>query len=584
MRAERLGKYQLVSHLASGGMASVYLARVSGPGGFQRHVVLKTLRTRHLADDTLVPMFLDEARLVAALHHQHIAQVFDVGSDDGTYYLAMEYVHGETVRRVIDTAQEHERLLPLAFGLTVVSAAAAGLHHAHERRSTSGAPLGIVHRDVTPSNVIVSYDGSIKLIDFGIAKAAERATHTRTGFIKGKVGYMAPEQIRGYAVDRRSDVFALGVLAYELLTLKRAFTGASQFDALERTVHSDLVPPTGVIADFPQELEDVIMTALQSDPDDRYPDAEAMRRDLERVAAKLNLTLGEAATTSVLDKLFGYRPEPWLVAMERDPDVEVTPVVAVPLLPRPPLSGQHQFARGSGAQESVDEEIDDEVTNRVSTIEPEDTPASERKLPLAPPGATPTPPDVAWEPPPPVIIQPARARSTLQTTALPPPEPIGTRVRPRRGWIALALVGAACAGIGIGVAVLFARGESAPSPVPARTTAPPVVATRPIAPPPPPPTPAPPSPRPVPATSSPPVKVVETRLAEIVLRVTTEPTGATVVLDGVRLGTTPYEAKLPTRAKPAWLKVRRKGSVATKIQVSLERDVTWDVRLTPLRR
>ena len=231
MQAERLGKYQLVQHLASGGMANVYLARLSGPGGFERHVVLKTLRTDGVADPALLPMFLDEARVVATLHHQHIAQVYEVGSEDETYFLAMEYVHGETVRQVLETAVEHERTLPLAFGVTVVCAAAAGLHHAHERRGASGAPLGIVHRDVTPSNVIVSYDGSVKLIDFGIAKADGRATHTRTGFIKGKVGYMAPEQVRGYAVDRRSDVFALGVLAYELTTQKRAFAAESQFVA-----------------------------------------------------------------------------------------------------------------------------------------------------------------------------------------------------------------------------------------------------------------------------------------------------------------------------------------------------------------
>jgi len=481
-------------------------------------------------------------------------------------------------------AQEHQRLLPLAFGITVVTAAAAGLHHAHERRSLSGAPLGIVHRDVTPSNVIVSYDGSIKLIDFGIAKAAERATQTRAGFIKGKVGYMAPEQIRGYAVDRRSDVFALGVLAYELTTLKRAFSGSSQFDALERTVHSDLVPPTAVVEGFPQELEDVIMTALEIDPDDRYPDAEAMRRDLERVVAKLGLTLGDTATTSVLDMLFGYRPEPWLLPMQRDPDVEVTPVLAVPLLPRPPLAGEHQFARGSGLQDRVDnvlaEEIEDQVTTRVVTIEPDDTPPSERRLPLAPPGATPTPPDAAWQPPPLASMPPARSRSTMQAAAMPLPD--GTHLAPRRGWIALALVGAACAGVGIGAILNVVRGDEASAPARPVSSAPPAVTTPPSAPPSAPPNPAPQKP-------APPVKIVETRIAdpianEIVLRVTTQPTGATVVLDGVRLGTTPYEAKHPTRTKPAWLKVRHKGSVATKIQVSLDRDVTWDVRLRALRR
>src|SRR5688572_3986250 len=231
MESRRLGKYELVSHLASGGMASVYLARISGLGGFSRYVVLKTLDSTDLTDESLVTMFLDEARIVATLHHQYIAQVFEVGVEDGTYFLAMEFVHGETVRRILETMRERGRKLPLDFCLTVIWAAAAGLHYAHERRAPDGSPLGIVHRDVTPSNVIATYDGSIKLIDFGIAKARRRsAPETAAGFIKGKVGYMAPEQIRGLPIDRRTDVFALGVLAYELTTQTRAFDGASQFE------------------------------------------------------------------------------------------------------------------------------------------------------------------------------------------------------------------------------------------------------------------------------------------------------------------------------------------------------------------
>ncbi|MBA3462333.1 MAG: protein kinase [Deltaproteobacteria bacterium] len=530
MRADRLGKYELVHHLASGGMASVYLARISGPGGFERHVVLKTLRAGN-ADSTLVPMFLDEARLAAALHHQHIAQVFDVGSDGDTYFLAMEYVHGETLRRVIDTAVEHQRIVPLGFAITVLCAAAAGLHHAHERRTTAGLPLEIVHRDVTPSNVIVSYDGSIKLIDFGIAKAAERATITRDGFIKGKVGYMAPEQIRGYAVDRRSDVFALGVLAYELMTLRRAFTGASQFDTLERTVHSDLIPPTGVIADFPQELEDVIMTALEIDPDDRYPSADVFRRDLERVAQRLNLTIGEGAVLAVLDKLFGFRPEPWLTApaIERDP--EVTPVIAVPLIAAP---GEHAFARGSGYYESLTDDLDDQVTSRVATVEPDDDAA----------------PSLRWSPPPPTM----------------------TRIRPKR-WPVFAILGACVIAAAVTALAIFGGTQSqrvaaatepapaSPMPRPSAPAATQQVATTPARPP----APLPPAPM----------------STEVMLSVTTEPSGATVVLDGVRLGTTPFTGSVPARTKPAWLKVRRRGSSATKIRVSLERDVTWDVRLRP---
>jgi serine/threonine protein kinase len=314
---ERLGKYEVVGHLATGGMASVYLARLCGLGGFERHVVLKTLRSEDVADPALVPMFLDEARVVATLHHQHIAQVFEVGEDSGTYFLAMEYVHGETVRHVLETMRERGRQLPLDFCLSIVCACAAGLHHAHERRGVDGASLGIVHRDVTPSNVIASYDGSIKLIDFGIAKATTRTTITRSGLIKGKVGYMAPEQVRGYVVDRRSDVFSLGVLVYELTTQTRAFDGENQFEQLERTARGELTPPSVVCPSYPPSLERLVLRALEVDPDDRYPSALAMRIALLQVAAELGLSLGEAPIMRTLAELFGSRPEPWLVDPRR---------------------------------------------------------------------------------------------------------------------------------------------------------------------------------------------------------------------------------------------------------------------------
>ncbi len=578
MPGEQLGKYQLIQHLASGGMASVYLARVSGPGGFERHVVVKTLRTEGLVDLSLIPMFLDEARLAACLHHQHIAQVFDVGSDDGTYFLAMEYVHGETLRMVMETALAHAGTLPLGFGVTVLGAAASGLHHAHERRGPTGVPLGIVHRDVTPSNLIVSYDGSVKLIDFGIAKSTEQATHTKTGFIKGKVGYMAPEQIRGYPVDRRTDVFALGVLAYEVLTLHRAFAGGSQFEALERTMHSDLLLPSRVVPGFPPELEEVIMTALEIDPDDRYPNADVMRRDLERVAARLELQTGESVVLAVLDQLFGFRPEPWMggVAAPRDVIDRGQPRV-VPLVARPSLVDLRSLARGTGKNDTIgeDEETtsvphtrasEEIVTNRLATVEPEGI-----ELPLpAPTVMTPMPANVPaaerersapidWSAPEPALPQlPQLERPVL-------PQQQGVRSRP---WVWTGLIGTLLAAATFALIVtIFGPDEHANSPpVSGAPVAPPRVS----------------APAPGPARRSSRV-AAPAASNEITLRVTTEPVGATVVLDGVRLGTTPFTAKLPARSKLAWLKVRRRGSIATKIQVSLDRDVTWSVELHALQ-
>lgn len=551
MRGEQIGKYQIIQHLASGGMASVYLARVTGPGGFERHVVLKTLRTKGVADPSLVPMFLDEARLVASLHHRNIAQVFDVGSDNGTYFLAMEYVHGETLQVVMETALANDAPLPLDFGVTVLCATAAGLHHAHERRGARGVPLGIVHRDVAPSNLIVSYDGSIKLIDFGIAKAAERATHTKTGFIKGKAGYMAPEQIRGYPVDRRTDVFALGILAYEVMTLHRAFAGDSQFEALERALRRDLVPPTKAVPGFPSELEEVIMTALEIDPDDRYPNADAMRRDLERVAARLGLATGESVVLPVLEKLFGIRLEPWMGgAAPRYRISEPRDSVVVPLIAR---------ARGTGANDAVadDDAIttvprlrssEEMVTSRLVVVEPA---ALELPLP-APRVETPVPVD----------------RLGVGRAVSVPSAPSRSTPRARR-WVGAAMCAALLAAAAFASVMMFEPAEPAP-----RARSGPAAPTHASPPRPPSPSPARQSPAPsaAPATST-----------EVTLHVTTDPVGATVVLDGVRLGTTPFTGKVRLRSKPAWLKVRRRGSVATKMQLSLDRDVTWSVRLRAAR-
>ncbi|MCL4224254.1 MAG: serine/threonine protein kinase, partial [Myxococcales bacterium] len=351
-RVERLGKYELLRHLASGGMARVYLARVDGVGGFARHLVLKTVRAERTDDDSYLAMFLDEARLVATLHHQHIAQVFDVGvAEDGTYYLAMEYVHGETVRAVLERARDLRERLPLDFSLTVVAAAAAGLHHAHERRGPDGKSLGIVHRDVTPSNVIAGYDGAVKLIDFGIAKATERATHTKTGFIKGKAGYMAPEQALGHPVDRRADVFSLGVMLYELTTQTRAFPAASELEVAHRIVRGEVTPPSVVVPGYPSELEDVVMTALARDPDERFGDAEAFGHALDYAASHLGLAPGPGAVRRVLAQFFGARPEPWYVAEREDDDEPASRTGdTASLLDSRPLfaPGPIALARGTG--------------------------------------------------------------------------------------------------------------------------------------------------------------------------------------------------------------------------------------------
>jgi len=308
---ERLGRYELVALLATGGMGRIYLGRLRGPGGFVRHVVIKTLDLPGEDPGRAKAMFLDEARLLGLLHHQHIAPVYEIAQHDGQLLIVIDYVHGRTAHEVWERTRQLGAALPLDFTLTVAAAAASGLHYAHVRRGIDGEPLHIVHRDVSPSNLMIGFDGAVKLIDFGIAKAADRSVRTQTGFVKGKLGYMAPEQVRQQDVDARTDVFALGIVLYELSTMQRAFAEASDRMTVERIKSGAYVPPSQVVPEFPKELERVIAKALRLDPRERYPDAGAFRRAIDTLGHRFGLVLGDAAITEVMGQLFEDRREPW---------------------------------------------------------------------------------------------------------------------------------------------------------------------------------------------------------------------------------------------------------------------------------
>jgi len=309
----RLGKYELVLPLAAGGMARIYIGRSTGIGSFERHVVLKLITPERANDHTAVQMFLDEARLAASLNHQNVAQVFEVGEDVGIHYLAMEYVHGQDLRALLAKAGGQGTRIPIDLALTVIAGAAAGLNHAHERRGPDGLPLGIVHRDVSPSNLMIGYDGSVKLLDFGIAKATSRSVETQSGIIKGKFAYMAPEQCRGREVDRRSDVFSLGIILYEITTQHRCFRADSDFDTMHRIVTGDVVRPTRVVQGYPPALEAIVMKALAVDPVQRYQSAGALLEAIESFAVTSRMSLSTMALGRFMRDMFGEIPEPWLV-------------------------------------------------------------------------------------------------------------------------------------------------------------------------------------------------------------------------------------------------------------------------------
>jgi len=293
-------------------MAQIYLARQSGLGAFERHVVLKTILRERASDQRFVTMFLDEAKLAATLNHQNIAQVYEVDQADGAYFMAMEYVHGENARAILETTLRRGWTIPLELAVMIVSGAAAGLHHAHERKGKQGQPLNIVHRDVSPANIMVGFDGSVKVLDFGIAKAEERATKTVGGTIKGKYGYMSPEQCKGKPIDRRSDIFALGICLYELTTLRRAFKGNDDFETMKRIVAGDVILPSVAVAGYPRELEAIILTAMANDPNARFQTAQEMTEALDAFAVRMKLTGSNTAMGRFMAQLFGSKKEPWV--------------------------------------------------------------------------------------------------------------------------------------------------------------------------------------------------------------------------------------------------------------------------------
>lgn len=283
---ERIGRYELCFELASGGMATVYLARVDGASGFEKLVALKRIH-RHLAKEKkYVEMFLDEAKIAARITHPNVCSVFDFGHDNGEYYIAMEYLVGEPLSRLCGKVAENRELrrdplLPLRMA-RIIADASEGLHAAHELKDANGDLLHVVHRDVSPRNLFITYGGSVQVVDFGIASARQRLHHTATGQIKGTFAYMAPEQLTGRPIDRRSDTWSLGVSLWEMLTLKRLFRRDTTANSVHAVLYDDLVPPSSRRPQVPKELDEIVMKALERDPAKRWQSARAMGRAIRQ--------------------------------------------------------------------------------------------------------------------------------------------------------------------------------------------------------------------------------------------------------------------------------------------------------------
>jgi serine/threonine protein kinase len=298
-----LDRYELLCPLAEGGMATVWLARMHGKRGFEKLVAIKTIKAELVDDPRFEEMFLDEARIASGIAHPNVAQIIDLGEKDGILYLVMEWVDGESVAKVRKFAAKARVRVPLGLSLRIMADACAGIHAAHELKGSDGVPLGVVHRDVSPQNILVSVAGAVKVIDFGIAKAQNRlGTRTRTGVVKGKVQYMAPEQARGDPHDRRVDVWALGVCLYELVTDRLPFDGDNPLEVLSRITSTD---PPPIDEDVPQGVREVIASALARYPEDRFATAAALRRAIEVTLSHLGVS---SSSEDVAGFLEAYMP------------------------------------------------------------------------------------------------------------------------------------------------------------------------------------------------------------------------------------------------------------------------------------
>ncbi len=358
-----LGKYTLLRKLATGGMAEVFLARADGPMGFQKKCVVKRILPHFNDDPRFTEMFLGEARLAAQLNHPNLVQIFDFGQADGQYYLAMEYIDGPNLRVLNQAARRQEGPVGFALAARIVALAAEGLHHAHELRGEDGAFLNLVHRDISPDNVLVSRSGAVKVVDFGIAKATTQPHLTKSGMIKGKMAYMPPEQLAREPLDRRSDLFALGIVLYELVTGGMPFDATSEVSIIQALMSAKpLDRPTVYRPDCPPALEAIITRCLEKSREARYPSAAALQNDLEHFIQSTGQVVGTRDIASLVEFLFAGDGEPTTPSSEGSLDAALsatTPsgtsqerpggVPSSPAKPRAAPPADRQLPTGAGS-------------------------------------------------------------------------------------------------------------------------------------------------------------------------------------------------------------------------------------------
>ena len=276
----QLGRYELLRRIAAGGMGEIFLAKMRGAAGFEKHVIIKTILPHLAREPEFVTKFLDEGRIVVQLTHGNIVPVFDMGEEGGEYFIAMEYIPGRDLREIIKRLQIDKKSIPAPLSLFIISEVCKGLAYAHRKVGEDGLSMGLVHRDVSPSNILISLEGDIKVIDFGIARATNKLSQTISGRIQGKFCYMSPEQASGKIVDARSDIFSVGVVLYEMLTGMRPFEGFTDLESIDLVRTCDFDPPSTLDATISPEIDEIVQRAMSRDLDERYQSIDQMQHDI----------------------------------------------------------------------------------------------------------------------------------------------------------------------------------------------------------------------------------------------------------------------------------------------------------------
>lgn len=305
IQPQPFGKYFLLEKIATGGMAEIYKAMYRAGGDFEKTLVIKRILPHLATDEEFVSMFRDEAKLTVRLSHANVVQVFDFGRHGDDHFLAMEYVQGQNLRQVMRRCQELGATVPIPFALYCCMEVCKGLQYAHTRKDENDQPMGIIHRDITPSNILLSYDGEVKIADFGIAKAVSRHSGTQAGMIKGKASYLSPEQVKGKeVVDHRADIYSLGAVLWELLVGRKLFSGENDFEIMNKIAEAVVDRPSNVNASVPERIDLVSMMALERDRMKRYPNAASMQKDLARLLAEFGGDVTSVDIGNFLHRLF----------------------------------------------------------------------------------------------------------------------------------------------------------------------------------------------------------------------------------------------------------------------------------------